>query len=386
MNKKELLALRAEKENAMKNIVDTRGEDMNSEALETLKTFKAEILDIDNKMEAIDELRSVALKNSAPVEVKAQDAQKDLSVEFRAYVAGDITGREFEKRASTIATNGANVVPEVFVKDLQEKVLEFGSLYGSVSKMTTADNGAVQIPTINDTANAGAWTDEGGAYDISEFSTGSITMDAWKITTGIQVSEELLKDSFFNIESYLASAFAVRLSRTIETAILTGDGVKKPEGIVGDASTKAFTSAASGVVDSTDLLTAIYALQPTARKNAVIYVSDDLMKDLSLEVDTIGRPLLQANGAATSADGIKHSIGGYPVEVNYGLAAVAASSVSALIGDPKAYMVRNVEGFTVKRDEYTDMGTGMVNFYCTARLDGKIVNVNDSFVAVTTKA
>jgi len=384
MNIKELMALRKEKEDAMKNIVETRGEAMDEQALETLKTFKAEIGDIDMKIEGINELRSVALKQSAPLEVRQSNKEDELRSEFRNYVTGVYTTREFEQRASTLVDNGANIVPDVFVRDLQEKVLEYGSLYNATSKMQTADNGSVQIPTINDTANAGAWTDEGGDYDISEFSTGSITMDAYKITTGIQVSKELLKDSFFPIESYLSKAFATRLARTIETAILNGDGVKKPEGIIGDASTKSYTSVASASVTSTDILTAIYELQPSARKGAVIYVSDDLMKDLSLEKDTTGRLLLQTNANSTNADGIKTTIGGYPIEVNYSLDAVAAGSVSCIIGDPKAYMIRNVQSVEVMRDDFTNMGSGMVNFYCHARLDGKIVNTNDSFVKIVT--
>lgn len=382
MNIKELQAKRTEKVKAMENIVETRSEDMNEEALETLKTFKAEIGDIDNKIEAINELRAVALKNSAPVEVKTKNAQSELKDEFRSYVAGDLNYKEYEQRAKTLVSDGSNIVPDEFIKTLHEKILEFGSLYGSVSKITTADNGQVQIPTIDDTANAGAWTDEGGAYSAADFSTGSITLDAYKITTGIQVSEELLQDSFFSIESYLATAFATRLSRSFEDAIVNGDGVKKPEGIIPDASTITYTSAQVGAVTSTDLLTAIFVLQPTARKNAKIYVSDDLLKSLALEVDSNGRPMLQTNNSATIADGMKYSIGGYPVEVNYALGIVATGNVAALIGDPKSYMVRSIQNVNFKRDEYTGMGTGMVNFYCTARLDGKIVNVNDSFVKV----
>jgi len=383
MNIKQLQDLRAEKEAAMANIVETRGENMDAGALATIKSFKDEIAQIDMNIEGITELRSVALKASAPVEVRKEDAQVELRGAFVKYAkAGGFN--EYETRAATLVGDGANIVPDVFVRDLQEKILEFGSLYGATKKMVTADNGSVQIPTIDDTANAGAWTDEGGAYNVSDFSTGSITMDAWKLTTGMQVSEELLKDSYFDIESYLSTAFAQRLARTIETAILNGDGVKKPEGIIGDAGTKLYTSAASGSVTSTDILTAVYELQPTARQNAVIYVSDDLMKDLALEVDGNGRPLLQTANGATAADRVKTTIGGYPVEVNNSLAAVAASSVSCIIGDPKRYMVRTVSNVQVKRDEYSDMGTGMVNFYCHSRLDGKVVNANDSFVKIVT--
>lgn len=383
MNIKELTALRAEKENAMKAIVETRGDSMDAEALSTLKDFKAEIGDIDMKIDGINELRSVALKQSAPIEVRQADKQGELRSAFVDYVK-DGGFRAYEQRAGTIVGQGANIVPEVFIKDLQEKILEFGSLYSATQKLVTADNGAVQIPTINDTANAGAWTDEGGAYDVSDFSTGSITMDAWKLTTGMQVSEELLKDSFFDIESYLSNAFATRLARTIELAIIDGDGVKKPEGIIGDAGTKSYTSVASASVTSTDILTAVYELQPTARQGATIYVSDDLMKDLALEVDGNGRPLLQTAFNATQADKIKTTIGGYPVEVNNSLEAVAAGSISCIIGDPKRYMVRTVSDVVIKRDEYSNMSTGMVNFYCHSRLDGKVVNANDSFVKIVT--
>ena len=382
MNKKDLLALRKEKENAMANIVETRSEDMTEEVMETLKTFKEEILEIDRKIEAIDELRSVAIKNSAPVEVQKADKEAELNSEFRNYIVGDSSFREFEKRASTLVTDSANIVPDAFIKNLQAKILEYGSLYGSVSKLQTADNGQVQIPTIDDTTSVGAWTDEGGTYSTADFATGSITMDAHKMTTHTQVSEELLHDSFFDIESYIAKAFALRIARTVEESMINGDGIKKPLGILNDTSTLTYTSATAGAVTSTDLLTAVFSLQPTARKNAVIYVSDDLLKDLALEVDANGRPMLQAQANSTVANAPKHTIGGYPVVVNYALGTVATGNVAALIGDPKAYTIRNVKGIEVKRDEYTDMATGMVNFYASLRLDGKIINVNDSFVKV----
>jgi len=382
MNIKELQALRQEKVDAMENIVETRSESMTEEVLETLKTFKEEIAEIDNKIEAIEELRSVALKNSAPVEVKAQNIQEEISQEFRNYIVGKTNFRDFEQRASTLAGNAQNIVPEQFVRDLQEKINEYGALMPQVKSLNTADNGQVSIPVIDDTSNTAAWTDEGRNYSAADFSTGTITMDAYKITSGIQVSEELLQDSFFNIESYLTQAFATRLARTIEDAIINGDGVKKPEGILTHADTKTYTSENAGVVTSHDLLQAVFELQPSARKNAIIYVSDDLLKHLALEVDANGRPMLQTQGNSTVANKMKYTIGGYPVQVHYSLQDVDIGNAVAIIGDPKAYVLRRVQNFQVKRDEYTDMSTGMVNFYCSARLDGKVVNPNDSFVKV----
>jgi HK97 family phage major capsid protein len=211
-------------------------------------------------------------------------------------------------------------------------------------------------------------------------------MNAYKVATGIEVSTELIEDSFFNLESYLAKALAVRLARTMEAAYISGDGSSKPLGVLSDTNTKSVTTAVSGVVDSADILSAIYSLQPTSRVGAKIYVADKVMKALSEEVDTTGRPLLQAQAGATAADPVKNTLGGYPIEVNYNLADPEASSESVFIGNPNNYLVRKVRNINVKRDEFSGMANDTVSFYATARVDGKIVSANDSFVKIVTKA
>ena len=140
----------------------------------------------------------------------------------------------------------------------------------------------------------------------------------------------------------------------------------------------------SATVSIVDIQTAIYELQPTARKNVVVYVSDDLMKNLSLEVDTVGRPLLQSQAGATPADPVRHFISGMPVKVNYELPDVTASSESCFIGNPKKYTVRNVKAMDFERDPYTGMSTQIVKYHAHMRLDGKITTVNDSFVKIVT--
>lgn len=47
----------------------------------------------------------------------------------------------------------------------------------------------------------------------------------------IKVSEELLNDSVFNLESYIAREFARRIGAKEEEAFFTGDGTGKPTGI-----------------------------------------------------------------------------------------------------------------------------------------------------------
>ena len=47
----------------------------------------------------------------------------------------------------------------------------------------------------------------------------------------IKVSEELLNDSVFNLETYIAKEFARRIGAKEEEAFFIGDGTGKPTGI-----------------------------------------------------------------------------------------------------------------------------------------------------------
>jgi len=383
LNLSELRQLRTEKREQIKDTIETRDENPDEASIALVTSLKAEIKGLDNKINMIEEYRQIAIENTKPEEVKNVDKAVELRGLFKEYMRGKISGKAFEKRAVLISTNGS-VIPDAFLKELQETIKEYGIISPACRHITTEDNGQLSIPVINDTANSGQWTAEAGAITKADFATSSITLDAHKVTTGIQVSAELIEDSFFDLESYLAQAFGTRLARTMEDAYMYGDGTGKPTGIVNTTGTKSHTSKLAGNVHSSDIIEAIFKLQPSSRAGAIIYVSDDLMKDLTLEVDADDRPLLQPQAGATPADPIKTTISGYEVKVNYHLELVVAASTSCVIGNPRNYMIRDVRNVKFTRDEYTDMGTDMVNFYATARVDGAVVSANDAFVKIIT--
>ena len=71
-----------------------------------------------------------------------------------------------------------------------------------------------------------------GAIPESDDSFGQVSIGAYKLGTMIKVSEELLNDSVFNLENYIAREFARRIGNKEEDAFFTGDGSGKPTGIL----------------------------------------------------------------------------------------------------------------------------------------------------------
>ncbi len=389
-NLNDLKIERQEKVDAMANIVETRADSMDDVALATIKSLKADIVGIDAKVEAVNELRSVAIEGAKPADTKNVDSKKELRANFNDMIRGKLTQSEFEKRTVMSGTPGAaaELVPEEFLKALQEKMEMNQGISQKAKKFTTTDNGQITIPVIDDTATIGVWTAEGGTITPEDFASSVITMDAYKVATGISMSTEFLEDAFFNVESYLSGALAERISKTLESSYLWGTGVGQPLGITVGAqdSVVKIDSAVADTVTIADLQVMPQELKNRGTFGAEYLVSFELFNSLLLEVDGNGRPLLQAAQGATPADPIKYTINGYPVTMTNHLSAVSGGDISVIFGNFSDYWIRNVRNITLKRDDYSSMANDLVNFYMTFRCDGKVVNANKAFVCLTTLA
>src|SRR5699024_10248060 len=114
------------------------------------------------------------------------------------------------------------------------------------------------------------WVDEEGLIPDSDDSFGQVLIGAYKVATMIKVSEELLNDSAFNLESYIAQEFARRIGAKEEEAFFVGNGSGKPTGIfhtTGGAEL-GVTAASATAITADELIDLVYSLRSPYRKNA----------------------------------------------------------------------------------------------------------------------
>ena len=380
---KELQEARSQAVKSMEALVESRSENMDSEAMVAIRSFKTDIEALDMQIEAIEEMRSVASASSLPVEVKNKNFKEEFRENFTSYLRGKIDYRAME--AGT-AGKGLESVPDEFYRTLLDKLLEYGVFYSQANVLTTSNHGDLLIPVSDDTANSGVWTTESSAITPADFATSQKTMGAYKVTTAILVSTELLEDSAFDIASYIAGALGVRLARTFEASFINGDGTGKPLGIVADPLTVDQATSAIAVTDEKDVLNMMFALSPMMREGANFYASDSMIKTMLSWVDTQGRPLLQALSGSTQANDIQYSMYGKPVISNYELgSATTGGDVPLIFGNPQNYWIRSLRGVTVKRGDEVNMLNDQVLFTATTRLDGKAISANPAFSKLTVR-
>jgi HK97 family phage major capsid protein len=117
-------------------------------------------------------------------------------------------------------SEGGYLVPDEFEGTLVE-ALEEENILRSLATVIKTSSGDRKIPIVASKGTA-SWISEESAIPESDVSFGQISIGAHKLGTMIKVSGELLSDSAFDIESYIAKEFGRRLGSAEEEAFLRG--------------------------------------------------------------------------------------------------------------------------------------------------------------------
>ena len=163
-------------------------------------------------------------------------------------------------------SEGGYLVPDEYERTLVE-ALEEENVFRQLANVIRTSSGDRKIPVVA-TKGTASWIDEEGAYTESDDSFGQVSIGAYKVGTMIKVSEELLNDSVFDLESYIAKEFARRIGAKEEEAFFTGDGSGKPLGVLaatGGAET-GVTAASSTAITADELMDLFYSLKSPYRK------------------------------------------------------------------------------------------------------------------------
>lgn len=266
-------------------------------------------------------------------------------------------------------SEGGYLVPDEYERTLVE-ALEEENVFRQLAKVIRTSSGDRKIPVVA-TKGTASWIDEEGAYTESDDSFGQVSIGAYKVGTMIKVSEELLNDSVFDLESYIAKEFARRIGAKEEEAFFTGDGSGKPLGVLaatGGAET-GVTAASSTAVTADELMDLFYSLKSPYRKKAVWVLNDSTIKAVRKLKDSTGQYLWQPSLVVGTPD----TLLGRPVKTSAYMPVIAAGAKTIAFGDFSYYWIADRQGRSFKRLNELYAANGQVGFLGSQRVDGKLV-------------
>ncbi|MEV7240452.1 phage major capsid protein [Streptomyces sp. NPDC093248] len=301
-----------------------------------------------------------------------RDGTTELSAEQRSALrSGWVDGKEL--RAAGVATGAAGgyTVPPAFRAQMIE-AQKFYSSMRDVAEVITTDTGAtLPWPTNDDTANVGAILAENTQVTEQDVTIGTKDVDAYVYTSKlVRVSLQLLNDSAFNLESWLAGVLGKRIGRAQNAHFTTGTGSSQPEGVQTNAVVgKTGATGQTTSVAYDDLIDLIHSVDPAYRNSgrAQFMLADVTLAAARKLKDGQNRPLWEPSVQV----GVPDSLLGYKYTINQDMPVMAANAKSILFGDFFAgYLIRDVQDVQMLRlaERYADYL--QVGFLAFARTDG----------------
>lgn len=300
--------------NGVESFTDSDVEEINAlnEEFESLK----KTIEAKEKVAAMTAAASTSVRKTAPeaitrVEVIPSKIEKNggfksfgefLNSVKKATVTGDIDKRFQNTMFEKNGEDGGFLIPEEMMTEVTKKVQSDESLLARTRQFNVSGN-SLSLPTDENQPWTGGvqayWTAEGAQIAESKHNFGTASWRLHKLAALVKVTDELLEDAVA-LESYVRSMAPEAIMHKLNSAILTGNGVGKPKGIL-NSGFKVKVAKESGQAADTivarNIIKMYSKLIPSARAGAVWFINAACEEQLRLMKSDSGDFIYLAPGS-----------------------------------------------------------------------------------------
>jgi HK97 family phage major capsid protein len=276
-----------------------------------------------------------------------------------------------EIKALTVSddTQAGFLAPVEYVNELIKTVTEISPVR-QVARVRQTSQRSIQMPSRTATF-AAQWVAESGTRsETTGYTTQLEEIPTHEIYALVDISEQLLEDSVFNLESEMSLEFADQFAKAEGAAFTTGNNIGKPEGFT--TKVNGNTTGGSGVVTADTLLTLVHAIKTEYGRNAIFAFNRTTLGAIRKLKDTAGQYVFQPGMSGIA--GAPNTILGYPYVEMPDMADVAASAKCIVFGDFRAaYTIVDRVQLSILRDPFTQATSGNVRYVARKRVGGQVV-------------
>ena len=349
------------------DVAEERG-GLDADAKSKIDALETDIRSADEAIAVFrrQEERKAEAADAARGFVPSGEARTEVDV-LRAIGRGEIREHTFEQRA---LVTSANTVPVSFYDQVFQVARLVGPMLDTSEIFNTTSGENITVPTMTAYSTA-ALTSEGSAISESDPTFSSITLGAYKYSFLIGVSNELIADAGFNLESLLAEQAGNAIGYTVNGVLTTGDGSDKPRGIV-TAAGSGITggTAVSGAFTADNLIDLIYSLDGAARRlpGVGFMATTSSLGAMRKLKDNSGQYLYQVGV------GQPDSFAGFPIFENPAMAAAGSAAKSVIFGHLPSYKVRMAGGLQVASSTDYAFNKDQTFYRFLMRVDGDLTH------------
>ena len=300
---------------------------------------------------------------------KDMEVNAEMSIQFarnNSLVPGGRRSTIKEAHASlgSITTPGSVLVPEEWHTTVESYRFERNFLRAQGARViTTASTHNIPVLTA---LTSPAIVGENTAYTDSDPTWENVVLNAYKLANKINVAEELIQDTIYDLDSELARAVGQGFGTAEEELFLVGTGSSQPTGIFNKTADQ--TLAGGSAVTNDELIDIVYGLARHYRDGAIWMMND-------LTVAEIAKAKLTVTSTGTlpyfwvdSVGGEPPRLLGFPVFSSTHIAVMGSGNKSIGFGNPEWYLIGERGPLNIKRLQLNEYST---TFAWNQRIDGK---------------
>lgn len=287
--------------------------------------------------------------------------------EYRSAYLKRLQGKELnevEKRALTTAANSAGAaVPTTTLNRIIDKLRQTSALFPRITVSYVPGNLSIVVANAK---NAAAWKAEGDDGTPADDTVVNVQLAGYELIKLVEISaaaEAMTIDAF---EAYIASEIGRQLAIAIENAILNGDGIGEPTGILSGITwdaTNSTTWAAASTIGYDNLVDGLALLPTLYHNNAVFVMNRKMLFGGIRKIKTDDKqPIFTYN----PQDAARNSILGYPVIVDDYM-----PDDTILLGDFSYYYMNFAKSPEISVSREAAFKSGKITYRGLAVADGK---------------
>ena len=332
--------------------------------------------ELDLKAEAIEDAKSriEAIETKLARPEMSNNAESSLQMKaFEKYVrAKELDPEEKKALYESDDTLGGFYAPTEYVEEILKTITEFSPMRSIVKVRQTTKRG-IEIPKRVGTFTA-QWVGETATRsETTGYTTGLVSIDAKELYALVDISQSMLEDSAFNMESEMADEFGTQFAVAEGQSIVAGDGIDRPLGITDSTAGVGSTNSGNGTaLTANGLLDLVFAIKSDYLRNArFVFNRSTFAKILQLE-DGEGQKIFHQG--LNLVGGAPSTIVGYGYTIAKDMPDVGAGAKPIAFGDfARAYCLVDRTNMSIVRDPFTQNHLGNVRYTARRRVGGTVV-------------
>jgi HK97 family phage major capsid protein len=328
-------------------------------------------LNADNIKSQIEKLETIVTRPNSGFESKQVDEYMSA---FDTYCRKGLEGLDpVEKKALTVSNDstGGYLAPPEYVRELIKDVTEISPIR-SIARIRSTASRSIQVPKRTGTF-AAQWVSESGTRsETTGYNVGLEELPAHEQYALVDISEQDLEDTVFDLEAEMQSEFAEQFAKAEGAAFVSGNAVGKPEGFMTNSSVSSIDSGSNTAITADNLITLVHNIKSDYGRNGTFVFNRSTLAAIRKLKDTAGQYVFQAGMSLQG--GVTNTILGQPYVEATDMASIAQNAFPVAYGDfRRAYMIVDRVSLAVLRDPFTQATTGNVRYIARRRVGGQVI-------------